>query len=140
MLVKYRLSYSRYSVERLVGGFRLCVSEVAGDASDAVAVVDRAPLLVNRSHQILSCVVFNRIFTLKVVAQRLNRFVACLIHYASFGFALTYCGRNEAGTKTVSREIERQTSRRCCSLNDKPDALSRKLLRSNMTAFQNSSE
>ena len=87
------------------------------------------------SHQILSSVIFNRIFS-----QSLNLFVSGLIHYASFGFFLTNCCCYEPGAEIMSREIERQTCDRSCSFNDEPNALRSNTLICNLTASQNSSE
>ena len=117
--------------------------EVVGDVRYAVLVINRTSffrLFPDCSHQILSSVIFNRIFTLKIFSQDLNRFMPSLIHYASFSFSLTNCCRYKTGAETVSRKIERQTCCRSCSLNDKSDTLRSKTLICNLTASQNSSE
>lgn len=127
-----------------LNGLVLVVSEeVVGDVLYAVFVVSRTSffrLFSDCLHQILSSVIFNRIFSLKIFAQNLNRFMTSLIHYAPFGFSLTNCCCYETRAETVSREIERQTCYRSCSLNDEPDALRSKTLICNLTASQNSSE
>ena len=117
--------------------------EVVDDVRYAVFVINRTSFFrffYDYSHQILSSVIFNRIFSLKIFTQDLNRLMTGLIHYASFGFSLTNCCCYETRAETVSREIERQTCCRSCSLNDEPDALRSKTLICNMTASQNSSE
>ena len=117
--------------------------EVVDDIRYAVCVISRASFLRlfhDCSHQILSSVIFNRIFALKIFTQDLNRFMTSLIHYASFGFSLTDCCCYEAGSETMSREIERQTCCRICSFNDESNALRSKTLICNLTASQNSSE
>ena len=117
--------------------------EVVGDVLYAVFVVPAHHFFrpfPNCSHQILSSVIFNRIFSLKIFTQDLNRFMTSLIHYAPFGFSLTNCCCYETRAETVSREIDRQTCCRSCSFNDEPDALRSKTLICNLTASQNSSE
>ena len=116
---------------------------IVGDVRYAVFVVVPRRFfrfVADCSHQILSIVIFNRIFSLKIFSQSLNRFVSGLIHYASFGFSLTNCCCYESGAETMSREIERQTCDRSCSFNDEPNALRSKTLICNLTASQNSSE
>ena len=115
--------------------------EVVGDVLCAVFVVSPTSFfrLFSDSdcdclHQILSSVIFNRIFSLKIFTQDLNRFMTSLIHYAPFGFSLTICCCYETRAETVSREIDRQTCCRSCSFNYEPDALRSKMLICNLTA------
>ena len=106
---------------------------IVGDVWYAVFVVVprrffRFVVVADCSHQILSSVIFNRIF------------VSCLIHYAPFGFSLTNCCCYEPGAETMSREIEIHICDRSCSFYDEPNALRSKTLICNLTVSQNSSE
>ena len=118
---------------------------IVGDVRYAVFVVVPRRFfrfVADCSHQILSSVIFNRIFSLKIFSQNLNRFVSDLIYYASFGFSLTNCCCYESGAETMSQEIERQTCDRSCSFNsfnDEANTLRSKTLICNLTTSQNSS-